>query len=153
MADTMHAFSVIATTDSKVSTISVVNGQLIFVRDKATIAFDYDDKRTIYTDIITLKTEADRTSILAPIEGKFYFVDSSAILWTYSNGNWKSVTSDPSNYICIGSDFPETGKEGILYIDKSRQIIAIWDSSQYVEVAEKTRSVEITDEDIESLFA
>ena len=152
MADTMHTFSVIATTDSKVKTIPVVNGQLIFARDAACIAFDYDDKRTLYTDIITLDTEADRKSIIAPIEGKFYFVDRTAVLWTYSKGTWKQITSDPSNYICIGSEFPAAGKEGILYIDKSRQVIAIWDSTQYIEVAEKTNSIEISDEDIESLF-
>lgn len=59
---------IISTVDSKLSTIPVDNGQLIFVYDKKKIALDINGIRTVYEQIITLNDELQRTSLLAPLE-------------------------------------------------------------------------------------
>ena len=96
MADSTTApvLSAIVTANSKLSDLSVKDGQLIFVQDKNTIALDFGGKRTLYKQIEELATEAARTSILAPVTGHYYFVVETGVLWTYQNG-WVQITETP----------------------------------------------------------
>lgn len=95
MADstTKPVLSVCATVGSKVSDLSISDGQLIFVRDKRRIALDFDGKRTFYNLIEELATEGARTSMLAPVTGCYYFVVETGVLWTYQGG-WVRITTD-----------------------------------------------------------
>ena len=109
----------IATTSDKISTIAKQKGQLIFSRDDRVIYLDTDtNTRTEYRSIISLINEEQRQSIISPVSG-FYFVEETAILWTYSiNKGWEQLTKTPDDRILFYSsisEFPAQGKEGILY--------------------------------------
>lgn len=86
--------SVCATVGSKLPELVIKDGQLIFVKDKRTIALDIGGKRTFYTQIEELATEAARTSLLAPVTGLYYFVVETSVLWTYRDG-WVQITTPP----------------------------------------------------------
>lgn len=157
MADTTlttsPVLSVCATTGERVKELSIKNGQLIFVQDKHRIAFDFNGKRRFYNQIEELGTELDRTSLLAPVSGLYYFVIETAVLWTYQN-EWIQITSRPEEIVFIGTEMPELGRSQTIYVDttEGKENISVWDanSSSYKIVADKTQ--EATDEDIENLF-
>lgn len=153
MADTEKTIlSVVATTSNKLSDLPIKNGQLVFVHDRQKIALDYDNKRKFYNQLEMLENESDRLGLEAPAAGLFYFVVSTAVLWTYRDG-WIQVTTPPSNVIFIGTELPELGSGEKLYVND--QGISIWDDElkQYVVVANKTDNYRpITDEEIHSLF-
>lgn len=97
MADLTAAtvLSAIATANSKLSDLPVKDGQLIFVQDRSTIALDFGGKRVLYKQIEEIQTEEARSSMLAPVTGRYYFVIDTGTLWTYRNG-WQQITSTPS---------------------------------------------------------
>ncbi len=146
MQDTLNVLKVISTTDSKVNTLNVSNGQLIFVKDTHRILLDIDNKRTAYEQITTINTEAERTNFLAPIDG-FYFVMDTAILWRYS-GEWIQITSQPANHIVQMDSlvsFPLIGNENLIYIDKSENATYRWDNEglKYYCIGRDYKQVEI----------
>lgn len=151
--NTNPILSVCATTGERVKELTIKNGQLIFVQDKHRIALDFNGKRKFYNQIEELSTEMERTSLLAPISGMYYFVIETAVLWTYQSG-WIQITSKPEEIVFIGTEMPELGKEQTIYVDTTdgNENISIWDKSLsgYKVVADKTQ--EVTTEDIESLF-
>lgn len=104
--DETTILSIAATTGSNLPNVPVKNGQMIFVHDKHKLAFDLDDKRVIYKEIIELATEASRTSLLAPISGCYYFVVETALLWAYRDGEW----------IQIGGNGGSGGSSGALQV-------------------------------------
>lgn len=144
--------SVCATVGSRLSDLSIKNGQLIFVQDKHRIALDYNGKRVFYNQIIELETEQARQSLLAPITGSYYFVISTAVFWSYQESGWVRITTPPNEIVFIGAKLPELGSEKTLYVNKTRKEILIWDesTSQYVVVADSAG--EITAEEIEEMF-
>ena len=98
MADTEKTIlSVVETTASRLPSLSIKNGQLIFVKDASKIALDIDGKRTFYNQTVVLQTESERTSLLAPIVGLFYFVVETTILWAYQTEGWIQITTPPSS--------------------------------------------------------
>jgi hypothetical protein len=153
MADltTKPVLSVCATVGSKLTNLSIKDGQLIFVKDKHRIALDLGGKRTFYNQIEELATEAARTSILAPVTGLFYFVIETAVFWTYTD-KWVQLTTPPKEVVFFGTELPELGVTRTLYVDTANKEISVWDESaaEYVVVADKTR--ELTAEDINALF-
>lgn len=142
--------SVCATTGSRLSDLVIKDGQLIFVQDKHRIAFDFKGKRVFYNQIEEIATEEEREGI-EPEEGIFYFVISTAVLWTY-RGKWIQLTTPPQDVIFIGVELPELGSANILYVNKSGYI-SVWDedSKDYITVANKSDS--ISESDIVALFA
>lgn len=94
MADTTTTpvLSPIATVKSRLSELTVADGQLIFVQDKKEIAFDFGGNRKVYKPIEELATEAERTALLAPVTGSYYYVVDPGVLWTYQNG-WIQLTA------------------------------------------------------------
>lgn len=157
MADTnlgiSPVLSVCATLGERVKELTIQDGQLIFVQDKHRVAFDFNGKRRFYNQIEELNTELERSSLLAPISGMYYFVIESAVLWTYQNG-WVQITSKPDEIVFIGTEMPELGKAQTLYVDTTYgfECMSVWDQSEntYHVVADKTQ--EVSDEDIEALF-
>lgn len=151
--NTNPILSVCATTGERVKELTIKNGQLIFVQDKHRIALDFNGKRKFYNQIEELNTELERTSLLAPISGMYYFVIETAVLWTYRSG-WVQITEKPENIVFIGTDIPELGKPQTIYANttEGNENISVWDEGLggYKVVADKTQ--EVTDEDIESLF-
>lgn len=152
MADSLNPIvSVFSTTASRLPDFSISDGQLIFVKDKKTIALDLNGKRIFYNQIVVLNTEQERQSLLAPISGSFYFVIENAVLWHYEN-RWVQITTPPEEIICIGVEMPELGNNKSVYINPFSKTISIWDddTNDYIEVANKTEP--ISNEEILSLF-
>lgn len=156
MADTTtkQVLSVIATTSERVTDLAIKNGQLIFVQDMGRIAFDFKEKRKFYNQIEELDTELARKELESPVNGVYYFVIETAVLWTYRNNEWVQITSKPNEVVFIGTEFPELGKEQTIYANTTdgNEHIAIWDeeSSDYKIVADKTQSM--TPEEVIALF-
>lgn len=161
MAETANkaSMSVIVTTSEKLSSLLIKNGQLIFVKDKCRIAFDFNDKRTFYNQITELETDYERISLSSPSDG-YYFIIDTAVLWHYDNG-WTQITSGPEDIVFIGAELPELGqaKDKTLYVNKTKKEISIYDkaANSYVVVANKTDSGSgsidtVTSDDIDSLF-
>lgn len=164
MAETANkaSMSIVVTTSEKLSSLLIKNGQLVFIKDKGRIAFDFNDKRTFYNQITELETDYERASLSSPSDG-YYFVIDTAVLWHYQNG-WIQITSQPEDIVFIGTELPELGlgkaNEKTLYVDKTKKEILVYDSAvnKYVVVADKSDvssggSIEtVTDDDINSLF-
>ena len=141
--------SICATTGSRLSDLVIKNGQLIFVRDKHRIAFDYNDKRVFYNQIEEIATEEERAA-LEPENGIFYFVVDTAVLWRYENG-WIQLTTPPQDVMFIGVELPELGSANTLYVNKNGGI-SIWDDNtlEYITVADKSGSISASE--IAALF-
>ena len=155
MADATQSILSIVVTDraSKLSDLAISDKQMIFASDKRVIALDYGGQRKFFNQIETLSTEQERESLESPIEGLFYFVIKSAVLWAYNNGTWIQITSSPTEDILfIGTEIPELGTERTLYVDKVQRRISVWDveSNSYIVVSEV--SDEVTKDDINNLF-
>lgn len=152
MADniTKPVLSVCATVSSRVKDLVIKNGQLIFIQDSNKIAFDFGGKRKFYNSIITLDSEYERT-IYEPVNGQYFFIIETAVLWTYQD-EWIPITTPPEEVIFIGTELPALGQEKKLYVNKQEKEIAVWDedNSDYLVVSDKTQS--ISEEEIASLF-
>ena len=153
MADntTKSVLSVCATTGERLPDLAIKDGQLIFIRDRRRIAFDFKGERVFYNQIEELETEASRQNITNPAVG-YYFVIDTAVLWRYGDTGWVQLTTPPMDILFIGVDLPELGSLHTLYVDTANERIAVWDenSDAYITVSDKTQ--EITEEDIEALF-
>ena len=154
MADTTNKgiLSLIATKSSRIKDLVIKNGQLIFIQDLGRIAFDFNNKRVFYNQIVELETEADRLTLDSPLSG-YYFIIDTGVLWFYKD-EWVQITEKPKEVICIDVELPALGqaKEGTLYVNKAEREIAVFDSTsnEYIVVSDYTK--EVTNEDIEKLF-
>ena len=144
MSETKNISKIIATVGKKVAGLPIKNGQMIFVQDRNRIALDFNDKRVFYNEINVLKTEEERQSLATPIEGCFYFIIETAILWYYEDNTWTASTSTPGEVIFIGASLPSLGTKSKLYVDKTNKNISIWDEEQgkYEVVAEKIHTID-----------
>lgn len=147
---TSGGLKVIATSSSRLRDLLIRDNQLIFIRDLGRIAFDSQGKRVFYNQIVELESEADRLSLVNPIQG-YYFVIGSACLWFYKDG-WTQITERPEEVLFVGVEFPELGQEGKLYIDTDDREISVWneETDEYITVSNYTE--EVTDQDIIDLF-
>ena len=152
MADTNNTKYpvVIATTSSRIRQLPISDGQLIFIQDLGRIAFDFNSRRVFYNQIVELDTEAERQSLESPLNG-YYFIIDSACLWHYQD-EWVQITEKPQEVLFIGTELPQLGQQGKLYIDTDDREISIWDedTDKYVTVSNYTE--EASDSDIENLF-
>lgn len=143
---------VIATSSSRIRELVIKNNQLIFIQDLKRIAFDFNNKRVFYNQITELATEADRLALENPLNG-YYFVISSACLWTYKDG-WVQITDKPQEIVFVGVELPELGQANKIYADitSGSENISVWNAELgcYVIVADKTQ--EVSNDDILSLF-
>ena len=151
MADTKTVLSVIGTVKSRLPDISIKDGQLIFIQDVSTIALDLHGKRNFFNQIVELATEEQRQGLLAPVNGSFYFVIETAVLWTYRD-QWVQITPPPKEVLFIGTQFPQLGTSHMLYVNPEDKSISIWntESASYSVVADKTQT--ISADDIRALF-
>lgn len=97
--------------------LPVKDGQLIFTTDGNTVALDFSGVRYYYQTIQTLASETNREAIAAPLSG-YYYVESSNVLWYYSS-SWTRITPENIEPVIFGQtekDFPEEGKDGVLYV-------------------------------------
>lgn len=152
MADKI--ISVIGTVANKLPELPIKDGQIIFVKDKKKVALDLNGKRTFYNEITTFNEDQERQELLAPINGCFYFVVKTAVLWFYQD-EWIQITTPPKETIFFGTKIPELGKSNVLYVDRTdgQEGLSIWDEaeSKYITIADKTHSMSA--DDVVKLFA
>lgn len=152
MADTTtkSVMSLIATTSSRIRELVIKDGQLIFIQDLGRIAFDFKGQRVFYNQIVELDTEAERQTLESPLDG-YYFVIDSACLWFYKDG-WIQITDKPQDIVFIGTELPQLGQQGKLYVDTDDREISVWheETGKYITVSNYTE--EATNTDIENLF-
>jgi hypothetical protein len=141
---------VIATSSSRIRDLIIRDNQLIFIRDLGRIAFDSKGKRVFYNQIVELETEAERLSLVNPLQG-YYFVIGSACLWYYKGG-WTQITERPEEVLFVGVELPELGQEGKLYIDTDDREISVWDDKTDTYIPVSNYTAEVSDSDIEDLF-
>lgn len=137
MPNTTTPQSFIITTKSKVSSLPVKNGQMIFVKDKEKIYYDWDNKRTAYHDIEELATNAERTGLESPKNNKIYLVEEDHTLWQYAGSKWIKLTNEP-NVVFANSpiDLPSLGgKANTLYIADKKLYIYNTGNSSFEEIA------------------
>lgn len=105
-----------STTQSKLSSLEVVDGQLIFVKDVKKIFLDMNGVRLEYSCMQVFETDAHRVGTLAPVEG-FYFVEETGIIWRYKTG-WRQITPSNLEPLFFGTyeEFPSVGDKATLYI-------------------------------------
>ena len=123
------------------------------MHDIGCIALDYKNKRKFYNQIEELDTELARKELVSPVNGVYYFIVETAVLWTYRNDAWVQITTKPSEVVFIGTEFPELGVEKTIYTNttEGNEHIAVWsDDSGYKVVADKTQM--ISSDDINLLF-
>ncbi len=115
----MATVSFVSTSSDKLNKLAVKNGQMIFVQDERAIYMDNNGVRTSYQQIITLNTEAARTSLAYPLRG-FYFIKETLQLWEYDSG-WTQITQTPKQQIVFDSyaNFPHPGDPEVIYIDET----------------------------------
>lgn len=146
MADTK--ITVIGTVAAKLQQLPIQNGQVIFVKDKKKVALDLNGKRTFYNEIVTFEKDKERQDLLAPINGCFYFVIETAILWFYNN-EWIQISAQPNDVVFFGAKIPELGKANTLYVDRTygSEGISIWDeeTNEYITIADRTHSMSTND--------
>lgn len=93
--------SVFTTVHSNLAGLPVEDGQLIFIRDKHEIALDFGGQRKIYDQIEELSSEESRTSLLAPVTGRYYFIMDPPVLWRYQETGWVQITTPPVNLSAV----------------------------------------------------
>lgn len=97
--------------------LPVKDGQLIFTTDGNTVALDFGGTRYFYQTIQTFATEKDREELSFPLSG-YYYVEESNALWYFSS-SWSRITPKEIEPVVFGQteeDFPEVGKENVLYV-------------------------------------
>ena len=154
MADTTtrQVLSVIATTSERIKDLVIKDGQLIFCHDVGRIAFDFKGKRKIYNQIEELDTELARKELESPINGAYYFVIETAVLWTYRNNNWVQMTTQTDEIVFIGTEFPELGKKQTIYVNKKEKEISIWDDDENSYTTVANYCDVISAEEVENFF-
>ena len=137
MAQTSTPQSFIITTKDKLSSLNVKNGQMIFVKDKGKIYYDWDNKRLAYHDIIELSTNSEREDLESPVNNKCYLVEEDHTLWQYRSDSWFKLTNEP-NVVFAPSplELPSIGgKENVLYIADKKLYIYNKELSSFEEIA------------------
>ena len=82
------------TIQTKLPTLSQTDGQLIVVRDNASLYVDLDGNRVYISDWIDISTDTDRLAMLTPLSNKYYYVVETNKIWRYISGSWVLVTLD-----------------------------------------------------------
>lgn len=149
---TKNVMSLIATSSSRIKDLVIKNGQLIFIQDIGRIAFDFNNKRVFYNQIVELNTDTDRQELVSPLNG-YYFVIETGVLWTYRN-EWVQITSKPEEIVFVGVELPTLGQANKIYANTTEgaENISVWSDElgAYVVVADKTQTM--TSEDVLALF-
>lgn len=110
----------ISTIKSKLDSLELLNGQLIFVEDTQELFLDLHDKRTQYGSFIFLNTEEQRLLLYSPFNA-FYFVLETSILWRYEPDGWVQITSPPREQVVFldRENFPTIGDASCIYISET----------------------------------
>lgn len=89
----MAKLNLIETIETKLPTLTKTDGQLIVIRDNASLYVDLDGARIYISDWIDVSTDEERLAMLSPLSNKYYYVVETNKIWRYISGSWVLVTS------------------------------------------------------------
>lgn len=89
----MAKLNLIETIQTKLSTLSKKDGQLIVVRDNASLYIDLDGSRIYISDWIDVSTDEERLAMISPLSNKYYYVIATNKIWRYISGSWVLISS------------------------------------------------------------
>lgn len=90
----MAILNLIETIQTKLSTLAKKDGQLIVIRDNASLYVDLDGARIYISDWIDISTDEERLAMLSPLSNKYYYVVETNKIWRYISGSWVLVTQN-----------------------------------------------------------
>ena len=123
----------IATNKDKLTQIPVTEQErVIFSRDEQVIYLDSEGKRVAFKNILSIDKEENRPSTMA-IEGCFYYVEDTDLIYRYKDGQWICLNSSEIIFDDRNS-FPQTGDEKKIYV--AEDSIYKWDKArnEYVKI-------------------
>lgn len=88
----MAKLKLIETIQTKLPTLSKTDGQLIVIKDNASLYVDLDGARIYISDWIDVSTDIDRLAMLTPLSNKYYYVVETNKIWRYIGGSWIQIT-------------------------------------------------------------
>lgn len=100
----MSKLKFVRTIKSKINSVPIVDGQIIFTSDLYGIYVDFGSERKEFKQILTL-TSAEREELLTPVTG-FYFETDTGNLFYYSN-EWMDISSADPNSMVVTYDSSE----------------------------------------------
>lgn len=100
----MSKLKFVRTIKSKINSVPIVDGQIIFTSDLYGIYVDFGSERKEFKQILTL-TSAEREELLTPVTG-FYFETNTGNLFYYSN-EWMDISSADPNSMVVTYDSSE----------------------------------------------
>ena len=122
----------IATNHDKLAEIPTKDGQVIFSRDEQVIYLDSESNRVAFKNILIIDTEANRAQTVA-IEGCFYYVEDSKLIYRYKDSQWNCLNSTEIIFNDRNA-FPQIGDAAKIYVTKNS--IYKWDAEteDYVKI-------------------
>lgn len=109
----------IATVKAKINDIPVESGNIIFSTDDRVIYLDKGDKRISFQQIMTIATEVERERYVGALDGCFYYVEETNLLYRYSKEKqWTCLNKAGSGNVIFDDrgSFPEKGDPTALYV-------------------------------------
>jgi hypothetical protein len=101
----MAKLSLIETIQTKLPTLTKQDGQLIVVRDNASLYVDLDGNRVYISDWIDISTDEERLAMISPLSNKYYYVVETNKIWRYVSGSWvlaSSIYTHPTSGVTAG---------------------------------------------------
>ena len=115
MATVNPSMKFIATNSSKINSIPIKDGQLIFVQDTRQIFLDVHRQRQLYAQIMILLNDEVRKALISPIEG-FYYTKQESVFWSYFNNEWHQLTGEDPMVVFADEGLPEEGVDNTIYV-------------------------------------
>ena len=110
----------IATVKAKIDSIPKEPGNIIFSTDDRVVYLDKaSDKRISFQEIMTIATESEREVYTGAVNGGFYYVTETHLLYRYSNDEkWICLNKAGSGNVIFDDrgSFPEKGDPTALYV-------------------------------------
>lgn len=119
----MAYLSLVEVSESKLSSVSNINGQLIFCKDTGRFYKDDGISRQLISSELVVCSELP----LAPMGNKLYLVLPNS-LYAF-NGKWLELNASPLILESSQDMFPTVGNENALYIDTSVNCTYRWDNT------------------------
>lgn len=136
----MAKLNLIETIETKLPTLTKTDGQLIIIRDNASLYVDLDGARIYISDWIDVSTDEERLAMLSPLSNKYYYVVETNKIWRYISGSWVLVTS--KNYEDL-NDKPQiegvelVGNKTLADFGGKKQIRISWEDYQALSTEEQ----------------
>ena len=107
------------TTSSKLNTIDISPGNVIYCKDTSAIYIDNNNnERTSFALVVDCNTEEDRQRISYPNPSALFFVKETFLLYKFVDGGWVPLNTSSVKQVIFDDyeDFPPVGVENRIYV-------------------------------------